>query len=254
MITMAVPATPLMDRVHERNVLDELVSAVRAGESRVLVISGEPGVGKTALLDYAAGQAAHCRIMRLVGMQSEMELPLAGLHHLYAPLLDGLDGLPEPQQEALRTAFGISASPAPDRFMIYVAALGLLSAAAEERPIVCLVDDQQWLDRASAEALGFIARRLRAEPVGLVFACRIPGDELAGLPELTVTGLRDAEARALLDSALAWPVDVQVRDRIIAEARGNPLALLELPRGLTPAQCQTPMQRSPRPKREYGPH
>jgi predicted ATPase len=165
-----------------------------------------------------------------------MELAFAGLQQLLAPMLDRLERLPVPQRDALRTVFGISSGPAPDRFLVGLAVLSLLSDAAEERPLVCLVDDQQWLDRASAQVLGFVARRLAAESVGLVFAARIPGSELAGLPELVVGGLREGDARALLDSALTGPLDARVRDRIVAETRGNPLALLELVRGLSPAQ------------------
>jgi DNA-binding CsgD family transcriptional regulator len=217
-------------------VLAGLVAAVRAGESRVLVLRGDPGVGKTALLDYLAGQAGACRLVRVAGVQSEMEFAFAGLHQLLAPMLDGLERLPEPQRDALRTAFGISAGPPPDRFLVALAVLGLLAETAGERPLVCVVDDQQWLDQASAQALGFAARRLGADPVGLVFAARVPGEELAGLPELAVGGLPEADARALFDSALAGPLDARVRDQIVAEAGGNPLALLELPRGMTPGE------------------
>ncbi|HEX4253925.1 MAG TPA: ATP-binding protein, partial [Streptosporangiaceae bacterium] len=167
------------------SVLGQLIDAVRAGGSRVLVVRGEPGVGKTALLDCLAGQAPGWRVVRVAGVQSEMELAFAGLHQLLAPMLDGLDRLPVPQREALRTAFGMSAGPVPDRFLIGLAVLGLLSEAAAERPLICVLDDEQWLDRASAQALGFAARRLGADPVGLVFVARVPGEELAGLPELT---------------------------------------------------------------------
>src|ERR1700689_670215 len=196
-------------------------------------------MGKTALLDHLAGQAPGCRVVRVAGVQSEMELAFAGLHQLCAPMLDHVESLPVPQRDALRTAFGLSAGPVPDRFLVGLAVLGLLSEAAEERPLVCIVDDQQWLDRASAQALGFAARRLAADPVGLVFAARVPCADLAGLPELTVEGLAQDDAAALLESVLtglAGPLDVRVRDRIIADTHGNPLALLELPRGLTPAQ------------------
>jgi DNA-binding CsgD family transcriptional regulator/tetratricopeptide (TPR) repeat protein len=218
-------------------VLDRLVEAVSDGEGRVLVVRGDPGVGKTVLLEYLAGQAADsgCRVARAVGVQSEMELAFAGLHQLCAPMLSRAERLPAPQREALRTAFGLAAGPPPDRFFVGLAVLGLLSEGAGDRPLICVVDDEQWLDRASAQALGFTARRLGADPVGLVFAAREPGAELAGLPELDVGGLGEEDARALLDSALAGPLDAQVRDLIIAETRGNPLALLELPRGLTPA-------------------
>ena len=211
-----------------------MVEAVRSGERRVLVIRGEAGVGKTALLDYVAEQASGCLVVRALGVQSEMELAFAGLHQLCAPMLNRLDRLPVPQREALQTALGLSAGPAPDRFLVGLAVLSLLSEAAGERPLICLVDDQQWLDSASAQALGFVARRLVAEPVGLVFAARDPGDQLAGLPELAVEGLQEGEARTLLDSVLAGPLDARVRDQIVTETRGNPLALLELPRGLTP--------------------
>jgi predicted ATPase len=222
----------LMNRRSECAVLDQLVNAVRAGGSRVLVVRGEPGVGKSALLDYLARGASDCRVMRATGVESEMELAFAGLHQLLSPVLDLLDQLPVPQREALRTAFGLSAGPAPDRFLVGLAVLGLLSEAAADRPLLCVVDDEQWLDRASVQALGFVARRLAAEPVGLVFAARMAGAELAGLPELAVEGLGEEDARTLLDSALTGPLDARVRDLIVAETRGNPLALLELPRGL----------------------
>src|ERR1700756_2224571 len=220
----------------ECGVLDRWVYAVLAGESRVLVVRGEPGVGKSALLEYLAGRAVGCRVVRAAGVESEMELVFAGLHQLLAPVLDHAEGLPGPQREALRTAFGLSAGPVPDRFLVGLGVLGLVSEVAGERPLVCVVDDEQWLDRASVQALGFAARRLAADPVGLVFAARDPGPELAGLPELTVPGLRDDDARALLESALAGPLDARVRDLIVAETRGNPLALLELPRGVAPAE------------------
>src|SRR6202011_2666154 len=225
----------LRGRRRELGFLDRLIGAVRAGESQVLVLSGEAGVGKTALLDYVAGHAAGCRVVRAVGVQSEMELAFAGLQQLCKPLLDHLGRLPGPQGEALQTAFGLSAGPAPDRFLVGLAVLSLLSDAAEEEPLICLVDDEQWLDHASAQALGFAARRLEAESVGLVVAARRPSGHLAGLAELVIGGLREEDARALLDSVLTGPLDARVRDRIIAETRGNPLALLELPRGLTPA-------------------
>jgi DNA-binding CsgD family transcriptional regulator/tetratricopeptide (TPR) repeat protein len=211
---------------------------VRAGEGQALVVRGEPGVGKTVLLDYLVGGATSsgCRVVRATGVQSEMELAFAGLHQLCAPMLDHAESLPVPQREALRTAFGLSTGPVPDRFLVGLAVVGLLSETAEERPLVCVVDDQQWLDHASAQALGFAARRLAAEPVGLVFAARVPGKDVAGLPELVVEGLAEDDAQELLKSVLTGPLDPRVRDRIIADTHGNPLALLELPRGLTPAQ------------------
>jgi DNA-binding CsgD family transcriptional regulator len=229
-------APGLTGRRSESDVLDRLVEAVGAGESRALVVRGEPGVGKTALLEYLAEHASGCRVVRAAGVQSEMELAFAGLHQLLGPLLDRLERLPVPQRDALRTAFGVSPGSAPDRFFIGLAVLNLLSDAAEEQPLICLVDDEQWLDRASAQTLAFVARRLQAESVGLVFAARATGEELVGLPELVVEGLGDEDARALLDSVLTGPLDVRVRDQILSETRGNPLALLELPRGVTPAE------------------
>ena len=229
-------STGLTGRRRERWVLDRLADAVRAGESRVLVVAGEPGVGKTVLLDYLAVKATGCRVARATGVQSEMDLAFAGLHQLLAPMLAQLDDQPVPQRNALRTAFGIGTGPAPDRFLVGLAVLSLLSEVAGERPLICLVDDQQWFDRTSAQVLGFVARRLVTEPIGLVFAARVPDGELAGLPELVVEGLREDDARTLLDSVLTGPLDARVRDQILAEARGNPLALVELVRGVTPAE------------------
>jgi len=226
----------LAGRRAECDVLDRLLEAVRSGESRVLVVHGEPGVGKTALLDYLAGRATDRRVLRVTGVQSEMELAFAGLYQLCAPLLDRLGVLPAPRREALATAFGLSTGPPPDRFLAGLGVLGLLSEVAAERPVLCVVDDAQWLDRASAQVLAFVARRLGADSVGLVFGVRMAGGELAGLPDLAVDGLPTADARALLDSVLTGPIDAQVRDEIVAETRGNPLALLELPRVAAPAE------------------
>jgi AAA ATPase domain len=188
------------------------------------------GVGKTVLLEHLAGRAwdAGCRVARAAGVQSEMELGFAGLHQLCAPMLDHVGRLPVPQRDALRTAFGVAAGPPPDRFFVGLAVLSLLSEVAGERPLICVIDDAQWLDRASAQALGFTARRLGADAVGLVFAARDGNAELAGLPELAVAGLAEQDARALLESALAGPLDERVADLIVAETQGNPLALLEL--------------------------
>ena len=228
----------LLGRRGECDALDRLVAGVRAGQSQVLVLRGEAGVGKTALLEYLLGRAAGCRIARAAGVESEMELPFAGLHQLCSPLLDRLPRLPAPQGDALRIAFGLSAGEPPDRFLVALAVLSLLAEVAEEKPLLCLIDDAQWLDLISGPTLSFVARRLLAERVGLVFAVREPSDrtELEGLPDLAVRGLIDGDARALLDSVVVGPVDERVRDRIVAETRGNPLALMELPRGLTPAE------------------
>jgi hypothetical protein len=222
-------AAGLMDRLTERAVLDRFVADVRAGQGQSLVVRGEPGVGKTVLLDYLAGRASGCLVARGAGVQSEMELAFAGLHQLCAPMLELAEALPVPQRDALRTALGLSAGPVPDRFLVGLAVLGLLSETAGRRPLICVIDDEQWLDDASAQALGFAARRLAAEPIGLVFAARVPGEHVAGLPELVVGGLPDDDARKLLASVLTGPLDAQVRDQIIADTNGNPLALLELP-------------------------
>ncbi len=230
--------TRLTGRVSESGVLEHLIEAVRAGESRVLVVRGDPGVGKTMLLDDLARRASDsgCRLARAVGVHPEMGLAFAGLHQLCVPMLNHIGRIPVPQHDALRTAFGLAAGPPPDRFLIGLGVLSLLSEVARERPLICVIDDEQWLDQASAQVLGFVARRLGANPVGLVFAAREPSEELAGLPRLDVDGLRDDDARTLLESALTGPLDARVRDLIIAETHGNPLALLELPRGLTPAE------------------
>jgi DNA-binding CsgD family transcriptional regulator len=228
----------LRGRRGECEALDLLVENLRAGRSSVLVLRGEEGTGKTALLDYLRDRASGCRIARAGGVESEMELPFAGLQQLCAPMLDPVQRLPGPQRDALRVAFGLSSGDAPDRFLVGLAVLGLLSELTVERPLVCLVDDAQWLDRASAQALAFVARRLLADPVALVFAVREPSDErdLIGLPGLVVSGLTDSDAHDLLRTAIPGRLDERVRDRIVAETRGNPLALLELPRGLTPAE------------------
>jgi DNA-binding CsgD family transcriptional regulator len=216
--------------------LDGLLKAVRGGGSQTLVLSGEAGVGKTALLAYLLSAAPDLMVARTVGMESEVELAYASLHQLCSPLLGHLVGIPVPQREALEVVFGLRTAPAPDPFLVGLAVLSLLCDASEQQPLLCIVDDAQWLDRASARTLAFVARRLLADPVGLVFAARVPGDELRGLPELTVNGLRDEDARALLTSAAHSMLDGSVRDRIVAETNGNPLALLELPRSLSPSQ------------------
>jgi len=232
------PGCGLYGRRGECEMLDQLAADVRAGQSRVLVLRGEPGSGKSALLDYLARRAVGCRVARLAGAEPETEMTFAGLHQLCAPFLDRLGDLPGPQRHALRIAFSMEDGNVPDRFPVGMATLSLLSELAAERPLVCVVDDAQWLDQVSAQALAFVARHLAAAPAAVIFAMRQPADEqgLAGLPEVQLAGLADADARALLDSVLIGPLDERIRDQIIAEARGNPRALLELPRGLTPAE------------------
>ena len=226
----------LLGRAGECAVLDGLLDDVRRGQSRSLVVRGEPGIGKTALLEYLVESASDLTVARAVGVESEMELAYASLHQLCAPLLEGLERLPGPQRDALRVVFGLTAGPAPDRFLVGLAVLSLVCEAAEQRPLLCIVDDAQWLDRSSALTLAFVTRRLLAEPVALVFAAREPGEELEHVPGLELRGLVNGDARALLSSTVHFALDEQVRDRILAETRGNPLALVELPRGLTPTQ------------------
>ena len=226
----------LRGRGSECALLDDLVAAVGRSESRSLVLKGEPGIGKTALLEYLIASASDLTVIRAVGVESDMELAFASLHQLCGPLLDRLEALPAPQRQAMEIVFGLSAGEVPDRFLVGLAVLSLFSEAAEQRPLLCVVDDAQWLDRASALTLAFVARRLLAEPVGLVFAAREPGEELRHISEVKVNGVRNGDARELLSSAVRFKLDERVRDRIIAETRGNPLALLELPRGLTARQ------------------
>ncbi|MGP3915176.1 AAA family ATPase [Nonomuraea sp. 10N515B] len=222
----------LLGRRAECEALDRLLAAVRVGQSRALVVRGEAGVGKSALLEHLIERASGCRVVCAAGVQSEMEVAFAALYSLCAPMLDLVDGLPEPQRDALDKAFGLRAGPAPDRLLLGLAVLGLLAAAADERPLVCVIDDAQWLDHASAQVLAFVARRLFAESVACVFAVRDPS-ELSGLPVMDVPGLSAGDARTLLRSVVPGPLDEQVQDRLVAEARGNPLALLELVREFT---------------------
>ncbi|WP_457147265.1 AAA family ATPase [Mycobacterium sp. URHB0021] len=222
----------LIDRFSERRVLDEVLRDVRAGQSRVVVLHGEPGVGKSVLMDYAAERAEGCRLFRATGVESEMELPYAALHQLCVPVLHHLDRLPGPQRDALSVAFGIRSGPTPERFLTGLAVLTLFSEVAGDQPLVCLVDDLQWLDHASAQALSFVARRLGAEPVGMVLATRVVLADLSSLTGMQVKGLRAADARALLDSVLTAPLDEQLLEQFVAETGGNPLALVELPRGM----------------------
>ncbi|MGW2544682.1 AAA family ATPase, partial [Kitasatospora sp. NPDC001574] len=231
----------LVGRRGECGALDQVIAGARGGRGQVLVLRGEPGVGKSALVEYLAGRATGCQVLRAVGVESEMELAFAGLHQLCVPLTGNLDRIPGPQRDALSVAFGLSVGSAPDRFLVGLAVLSLLAEAAEEQPLVCVVDDVQWLDQVSAQTLAFVARRLLAERVALVFAVRASapaagGDPFRGLREAEVRGLRDDDARVLLDSVVPGRLDERVRDRIVAETRGNPLALLELTRGLTAAE------------------
>jgi DNA-binding CsgD family transcriptional regulator len=230
------PSTALLGRRDELETLERLLDAARDGQSGVLVVRGEPGIGKTALLDHAIESATGFAITHAAGVEGEMELPFAGLQQVCAPMLDRLERLPAPQRDALAVAFGLTAADAPDRFLVGLAVLSLVSAAAESQPLLCVVDDAQWLDHASAQALAFVARRLLAEPVALLFGVRKPSEELRDLPELVMEGLSDDDARTLLGAVMTGPLDELVRDRFVAETRGNPLALLELPRGLTPAE------------------
>jgi DNA-binding CsgD family transcriptional regulator len=228
-------APPLLGRQAECRQLARLVEAVRRGESRALVISGEAGIGKSALLDVLVAEASGCRVVRACGIQAEAELAFAGLHQLCTPLLDGLGRIPAPQRQALDTAFGLRAGPGSDPFLLRLAVLSLLTEAAAERPLVCVVDDAHWLDPTSRDVLAFAGRRLVAESVALVFAVRDPADDpsLAGLPLVALGGLPAEAARELLATAVPGPLDERVRDRVVVETRGNPLALLEMPQGLT---------------------
>ena len=235
---MAGKTPAFRGRARERQALDALLDRVRGGESAVLVLRGEAGIGKTALMRYCARQASGCQLAQVHGVESEMELPLAALHQLCTPMLSSLDALPKPQQRALRVAFGLEAEPAPDRFALGLAVLSLLAENAAARPLVCLVDDAQWLDEASSQVLGFVGRRLLAEPVGLLFAVREAAGErvFPGLPSLTIEGLTDKDARALLTAAVPGHLDKRVCDRLVVETGGNPLELLEMATGMTEAE------------------
>jgi DNA-binding CsgD family transcriptional regulator len=229
-------AVRLVDRALESTVLEEFLTAVRGGESRALVLHGEPGIGKTALLEFLLKRAADCRVISVSGCQSEMELAFGALQQMCAPLLDRLAAVPAPQAAALRITFGLDSGPVPDRLLVGLAVLSLLAEAAAEQPLLCVIDDEQWLDHASAGVIAFVARRLGAESVGLVLGTRVPGDELTGLAQLAVEGLGKADARALLDLVLTIKIDQRVRDQIVAETHGNPLALVELSRELAVSQ------------------
>src|SRR5919198_4438792 len=228
----------LRGRLSERAMLEGLLQDARSGRSAVVVVRGEAGVGKSALLRAVAERVSGFRVARIAGVESEMELPFAGLHQLCAPMLAGLDGLPPPQERALRVALGLASGDPPDRFLVALGALTLIAEIADEEPFLCFIDDAQWLDGASRQVLGFVARRLLAGHVAIVFAVREPNEdpEFVGLRELHLGGLDDESSRALLETVIPGRLDERVRDRIVAETRGNPLALLELPRGLAAAQ------------------
>ncbi len=228
----------LLGRQTELALMDRLIADTSAGRSQVLVLRGAAGIGKSVLLDHLAAAGAGQHIARAAGVESEIELAYGGLQQLCAPFIDRLERLPVPQRDALGTAFGLSVGEAPDRFMVGLAVLNLLAEVAEDQPLVCLIDDAHWLDHVSAQALAFVARRLLAERIAMVLAIREPSDEteFTALPNLEVGGLGALDAGALLDSVIKGPVDRRVRDRIIAETGGNPLALLELPRAWTAAE------------------
>jgi DNA-binding CsgD family transcriptional regulator len=234
-------ATPaLRGRSKECEALESVLRDARDSQSRVLVVRGEAGIGKTAVLRHVRDLASDFRLAGTVGVESETQLAHAGLHQICAPLLGGIEDLPAPQATALRTTFGLTAGPPPDALLLGLATLGLLSIAAERQPLLCLVDDAQWLDAPTVSTLGFVARRLGAEPVAVVFGVRDPlgAAALDGLPTMRIEGIGDADARAVLDSATMLPLEPRVRDRVVAEARGNPLALLELPRAQTVAELE----------------
>ena len=235
---MAGRAPAFRGRERERTALDQMLDRVREGESAALVIRGEAGIGKTALLQYCARQASGYRVAQIAGVQSELEMPFAAIHQLCEPILPGIDALPEPQQRALRIAFGLAVGSVPDRFVVGLAVLGLLAEAAVERPFVCLIDDAQWLDEPSRQVVGFVARRLLADPIFLLLAVRETGDEklFPVLECLTLEGLTDEDARALVTAAVPGQLDEKVRDRIVAETSGNPLRMLELPREMSQAE------------------
>ncbi|BBX45336.1 hypothetical protein GCM10009641_20730 [Mycobacterium cookii] len=224
-------------RAAECEALRSLIATVQSGSHQVLVVRGEAGVGKTALLDYVSELTSDFRCVRVAGVESDMELAFAGLQQLCAPLMERFDELPQPQREALNVAFGRGVGPTPDRFLVGLAVLSLMAAAANDQPLLCIIDDAQWLDQVSVQTLAFVARRLLAEPVALVFAARDGNaPTLTGLPELTISGLSDSDARELLNSVIPGRIDERVRDRIVAETRGIPLALLEVPRNLSAAE------------------
>src|SRR5664279_2240 len=226
---------PLFGRLGELEILAQRIANVRSGHSAVLVVRGEPGIGKSTLLRYLTSEASGFRVARGVGVESEMELPFAGLQELCAPMLGRLETLAEPQRRALTVALGLGTGDKPDRFLVAIAVLSLLAETSAEQPLLCVLDDAQWLDQASAQLLGFVGRRLLSESIALVFAARTQvasPDHLAGLPEVRLGGLDNESARAVLATVTSGPLDESVRARIIEETHGNPLALLELCKGL----------------------
>lgn len=235
-------------RSAECEALGRMTQAVLAGRSQALVLKGEAGIGKTALLAHLMQNVPGCRVVQTSATESEMDLAFAGLHQLCTPFLDNLSRLPAPQRAALRISFGLEAGQQPDPFLTGVSVLSLLAAAAEDQPLICMVDDAQWLDHVSAQTLVFVARRLVTEPVMMIFAVREPTQrrDWAGLNELTLQGLNDTDAGALLDSVVRGPMDDRVRHRIVSETRGNPLALLELPLAWTAAELADGLCRPPR--------
>ena len=231
----ALQPVMLTGRSAQCRAVDELLGVARAGRSGTLVVRGEAGIGKTALLDYAVAAAAGFRVQRAVAVESELEMAYATAHQLCGRLADGAHRLPDLQADAIRTAFGMRDGPPPNPFLVGLALLGLLAEAAAQRPLLCVVDDAQWLDKASAQVLAFAARRLDAESVVIMFGRREPAEspELAGLPSMLLGGLNPAEARHLLAATMPGLLDDQVLRRIVAETGGNPLALLELSRGMS---------------------
>src|SRR6201997_5855973 len=235
-VVSIAPSRHLFGRQRERDVFARLLDAARSRHGAVLVVRGDPGVGKTALLEYLGETGSDFRVVRAAGIEQELEIDYAALQQLCSPLLDFSERLRGLQRDSLGVAFGLSPGTAPSQFLVGLAALGLLAEAAEEWPLLCVVDDAQWLDRASARTLAFVARRLVAERIALVFATRDANGDLSRFPQLVVGPLGHRDSRTLLEGVLPSRVDEPVLERIVAETRGNPLALLELPRGLTPTQ------------------
>jgi predicted ATPase len=226
----------LLGRENECQVLDDFLAAALKGEGGALVLHGDPGVGKTALLEYAVTSAREFDVFRTVGSEAEMELPYAALLELCHPGLAEVEQLPEPQRNAIDVIFGRRDGAAPDRVLVGLTLVSLLSALSAKRPLLCVIDDAQWLDTSSAQAIAFAARHVPRDAVAVLFGARTLTDEVRGLPDLTISGLEDQDARTLLATVLPDRLDDRVVERLVADTHGNPLALLELPRGLTPSQ------------------